>query len=200
MYLVASTQTPTHHMKQEKDKGAEKGDAAEGGQVPEDERLIIRRMVDIHPLLIGRLQEFDTNTPIRYRPIGVNHGQTLYIDREYYGEHIAGRNGYWHKNGSYNLVILSGLMHELGAEDYRSLIDKLKRSKKAEAGAALLFIDGYPAPAGKATAVGNTAARSAVMKFDDHEFCASVRIGNKYGYLYVIRDLDAAPIGEGAGI
>ncbi len=168
-----------------------RGSQGERRDEREDERRIIRKMENIHPVLIDRLQQFDGNGSTHYRSInGDGPGPRLTINPEEYAEKIDGRPYYWHKNGSNNLVVISGLMHVLGKDEYRNLIEKLKRSRKAEPGAALLFIDNWP-PRGQApNMVGNGDARASVFNaFDDHVFVGSFRSGNKYGYLYVIRNL-----------
>ncbi len=155
----------------------------------EDVWRVIRRMEHVHASLIDRLQGFEDGGSTAYKPIGVGE-KRLVIDKGYYEEMISGRPGYWRTNGSYNLVVISGLMHHIGKDEYRCIIDKLKRSHKLEPGAAILFVDEWPAPAGMERPVGNSDARTFIFNdYDDHVFCGSVRSGNKYGYLYVVRKL-----------
>jgi hypothetical protein len=151
----------------------------------EEEWMMVRAMEDMHPILSARLQGFDGDS-VSYRPIGPLENKRLFIHPDYYNEKIDGKNVYWTKNGSYNLVVIKDLIHELDRETYRRLIENLKRSRKAEPGAALLFIDKWPKPQ-KANAMGNGDARGLFNDFPDHQFIASYRVGDTYGYLYLIR-------------
>ncbi|MFH0738047.1 MAG: class I SAM-dependent methyltransferase [Candidatus Micrarchaeota archaeon] len=165
----------------------------------EDEHVndIFMKMMRIHPALIGRLGGFDKSMCTAYRELGTE-CKVLMINPTAYEENIKGKPYYWAKNGSYDLVVISRLMHELGGDGFESLMDRLKRSRKMEPGAALLVIDQWPAPMkteensegfDPGMIVGNRDARELILPRDDHEFVASVRSGNFYGYLYVIRNL-----------
>jgi SAM-dependent methyltransferase len=175
MYLMAYTKNGSRRSQDDK----------------EDELAIIRAMENMHPRLVERFQKFEGDGGTRYLPIGpVDGGQRLIIDRDFYGGRIKGNSFYWSKNGSNNLVVVNGLVHELGVEGYKSLIENLKRSKKAGPGASLLFIDKWPPSRSAQMRVSNSDARSLAMDaFDDHVFAAAYRSGSIYGYLYLIRDL-----------
>jgi hypothetical protein len=96
-------------------------------------------------------------------------------------------------------VVISGLVHELGKDGCKGLIKNLKQSGKVKAGSLLLFMDQWPPPKEfepdkePPNKIGNSDARSQIFKSPDHTFLASYRSGNKYGYLYVIRDLTSPP-------
>ncbi|MCI0504109.1 class I SAM-dependent methyltransferase [Candidatus Micrarchaeota archaeon] len=161
----------------------------QGPREDENSKRIIKRAESMHRELIGRLQAFEEADGTVYRPISVGE-KRLEIDKEYYDDKIDHKPGYWRTNGNYNLVIVDGLVHHVGQEGYRCMIEKLKRSHKLGPGSAILFIDEWPAPEGSPNPVGNGDARSLIFNaFDDQVFCASVRAGNKYGYLYVVRNL-----------
>jgi hypothetical protein len=170
--------------------GTEAGKAQPQGTKDDPDVLqIIKRAESIHREVIGHLQSFEEADGTVYRPISASE-KRLEIDREYYDDKIEHKPGYWRTNGNYNLAIISGLVHHVGQEGYRCLIEKLKRSHKVGPGSAILFIDEWPAPPESANPVGNGDARSLIFNaFDDQVFCASVRCGNKYGYLYVVRNL-----------
>jgi hypothetical protein len=155
----------------------------------DDTKKIIARAETLHRELIGHLQTFEEEGGTVYRPINAGE-KRLEIDQAIYDERIGHKPGYWRTNGNYNLVILKGLVHHIGQEDYRCLIDKLKKHHKIGPGSAILFIDEWPAPPESPYPVGNGDARSLIFgAFDDQVFCGSVRCGNKYGYLYVVRNL-----------
>jgi SAM-dependent methyltransferase len=156
-----------------------------------DVRTIIRRMEGMHPELVRRLQTFEAPNGTVYKRIGED-DRRLVIDQDHYREKIEGTRagGYWRTNGHFDLVVVPNLIHVVGMDGYRTLIEKLKKSEKAGPGAAMLFIDEWPAPQRCDNPVGNTDARTMVLNtFDDHVFCGSVRVGNKYGYLYLVRSL-----------
>ena len=195
MYLMAYTKTL-------------KKPAPEVRDDREDELRIIHSMERVHPILVQRLRDFPGNGTTPYKVIDGG-GSRLVIDPVYYRDRIADNPSYWKKNGSNNLVIFRGLMHELGvrqSEDgldgpYTRLIKNLFKSRKAEAGAAFLFIDTYPKPGGKPEPTGNTKAREFMKLYDDHQFVASFREGNNFGYLYLVapktvQAAEAAPEGE----
>ncbi|HSB47297.1 MAG TPA: class I SAM-dependent methyltransferase [Candidatus Bilamarchaeum sp.] len=148
------------------------------------ETNIIQAMEGIYPILLERLKKFDGHE--QFRPIT---GTRLVIDEKKW-EDEASKPWFWRRNGTNDLVIVSGLIHKIGIEQYQRLIDNLNSSGKAKPGTVLLFIDTWPAPAGKVDDhVGNGDARKYVFRRPDHTFLAAYRSGNKYGYLYVKRDL-----------
>jgi hypothetical protein len=167
-------------------------EAAEASKEEVDEdryiKKITSRMEVIHPEIVARLQEFEGTNGTVFKPIQAGEKRLL-INKKFYDEHIDHKPGFWRTNGHYNLVTIAGLAHHLGPEGYRCLIEKLHKSNKIGPGSALLFIDTFPAPPGSSDPMGNSDARSLVFSADDHVFCGSVRYGNKYGYLYVVKEL-----------
>lgn len=151
-------------------------------------KKIIGRMQMIHPEIAARLQTFEGPTGTVFKSIQEGE-KKLVINKQFYEENIRNKPGFWRTNGHYNLVVISGLAHELGQEDYRCLIEKLHRSKKIGPGSAVLFVDTFPAPPGSEKPMGNMDARTLVFSQDNHVFCGSVRYGHKYGYLYVVKDI-----------
>ncbi|MEW6721731.1 MAG: class I SAM-dependent methyltransferase [Candidatus Micrarchaeota archaeon] len=176
MYLIAS-------------KRVNGSDRAEqnGRDISEHDSEIVQAMERMHPVLVRRFEEFG-NGHQRFKPIPPDGDSLrLVIDYDYYRQRIQGNPSYWVKNGGRDLVIVSGLAHEIGLDAYTRLIENLRRSKKAGPGAALLFIDTWPMPQ-KKNAVRNSHAREAFESFQDHEFVATYRSGTRYGYLYVIKE------------
>jgi SAM-dependent methyltransferase len=184
MYLMAYSKAP----KAKRVLDAENDDRDDMLRSREDEMRILHAMENIHPVLVGRLEKFDGNGTPLYKQ--VDSGTRLVIDPDYYSQKIADSPSYWKKNGSNSLVVVRGMMHELGLHSYKRLIDNIKASRKAEPGAAFLFIDRWPAPSESMDPVSNTKARRLMNGYDDHAFAASIRSGNSYGYLYFIRHVE----------
>jgi len=200
MYLINSTSVRSHDLSSDLSCGIESPqsgviEARSAADVPKEEydedryiKKITSRMRAIHTEIVARLQEFEGANGTVFKPIQEGE-KSLLINQRFYEENIDHKPGFWRTNGHYNLVTIAGLAHQLGPEGYRCLIEKLHRSNKIGPGSALLFIDTFPAPAGSPDPMGNSDARSLVFSADDHVFCGSVRYGEKYGYLYVVKDL-----------
>ena len=151
-----------------------------------NERNIVQAMETIYPILAERLRKINGDNGV-LRPIS---GTRLVIDRQKWDDE-ASKPHFWRRNGTNDLVIISGLIHYIGIERYQSLIYNLSSSGKVKEGTVLLFIDEWPAPPGLVDDhVGNSDARKFVynMKGQAQTFLASYRNGNKIGYLHVKRD------------
>ncbi|MFH0884419.1 MAG: class I SAM-dependent methyltransferase [Candidatus Micrarchaeota archaeon] len=200
MYLINSTSIRNHDISSDQSCGCDTPQSIVPGMfdaadVPNEEqdddryiKKITSRMRVLHPEIAARLQLFEGANGTIFKPIQEGE-KMLPINRNFYDTYIDHKPGFWRTNGHYNLVIIAGLAHHLGPEGYRCLIDKLHKSNKIGPGSALLFIDTFPAPPGSPEPMGNSDARSLVFSADNHVFCGSVRYGDKYGYLYVVKEL-----------
>jgi SAM-dependent methyltransferase len=188
MYLIDST-VDKNHARNGCDCTVGSDDTPAEKESQEQIRRIIKRAEGIHQTVVPRLQEFESEDGTTYKPIGANE-KRLVIDPQLYDERIDHKPGFWRTNGHYNMVVISDLMHQVGIDGYRCVIEKLKRSGKVGPGSALLFIDKWPPPPESLNPVGNSDARTFIFNaFDDHVFLGSIRCGDKYGYLYVVRNL-----------
>lgn len=148
------------------------------------ERNIVQAMETIYPILAERLRKIDGDIET-LKPIS---GTRLVIDRKKWEEE-ASKPHFWRRNGTNDLVIVSGIIHSIGIEAYQRLLDNLNSSGKAKEGTVMLFIDEWPAPAGLVdNHVGNSDARKYVYNRTDQAFLAAYRSGNRIGYLHVKRD------------
>jgi hypothetical protein len=164
----------------------------------QDEMDIVRHMENTYPYLADRLKGFRSEA---FRPVT---GTRLVIDRKKYDEEIKGNSNFWKKNGTNDLVIISGLVHELGEDGYLGLIKSLKQSGKVKPGSLLLFIDPYYTREellqnkelmdSMPNLIGNSDARLKIFKSTEHGFLTSYRSGNKYGYLYLVKDTTSLPL------
>ncbi len=188
MYLIDSTLVKNNHRTSYDSSAPDVQFRGERGGV-DDNRRIIRRAESIHHMLVPRLQEFEGEEGTQYKAL-MNGQKTLLIDPQFYDEKVDHKPGFWRTNGHYDMVVISDLVHEVGIDGYRCVIEKLKRSGKVGPGSTLLFIDKWPAPSESLNPVGNNDARTLIFNaFDDHVFLSSIRCGDRYGYLYVVRQL-----------